>query len=443
MFTKIITVSAVPPAVSTGADINKGSALNATEFDQNLINLRAAIDAKAPLAGPGSGQAFAVGALSATSSIIGSGGTTSPAQSILNGGSSTGYGPNQTMRVNGSLVNQTGTKSGVFGVASDDLTIWVNTGLGIGLYAGGRSATPDIGIASTGAVTIPGAVSTGALTVTGSGSYTAPIYLDGGYGVAIGATGTGHGKSLQFFGDNGSASFEAGRVDFAGNFLLGVTSGNMHTISKTVSDDYALTVQNLSATLADGLQIKLPNYVGVGTGVSNAIAVNDSGGGKFVVRTNGNVANTNNSYGALSDIKVKENVSKARGYLGDLCRVNIVKYSLIAEKSDRATHLGVIAQELDQIFPGMVEETRDYAERPSGRFEQKEIVPAVMDGDKMVAPPIYADDKSKPIMERYATGETTKSVKYSIFTPMLITAVQELAEQNKGLEARLTALEAK
>jgi hypothetical protein len=44
MSTKIITVSATPPAESTGGDVNKGAPLTAAEFDQNLVNLRAAVD---------------------------------------------------------------------------------------------------------------------------------------------------------------------------------------------------------------------------------------------------------------------------------------------------------------------------------------------------------------------------------------------------------------
>ena len=66
MSTQIITRNLTPPGVTTGADINKNAALTATEFDQNLINLRAAVDGKSPLAGPGSSQAFTTGALTAT-----------------------------------------------------------------------------------------------------------------------------------------------------------------------------------------------------------------------------------------------------------------------------------------------------------------------------------------------------------------------------------------
>ena len=46
MPTKIITVHAAAsvPVESSGVDINKGAPLNSVEFDQNLVNLRAAID---------------------------------------------------------------------------------------------------------------------------------------------------------------------------------------------------------------------------------------------------------------------------------------------------------------------------------------------------------------------------------------------------------------
>jgi hypothetical protein len=43
MIPQIITVSKNPPSVSTGADINKGDALSPTEFDQMMVNFKAAI----------------------------------------------------------------------------------------------------------------------------------------------------------------------------------------------------------------------------------------------------------------------------------------------------------------------------------------------------------------------------------------------------------------
>lgn len=105
----------------------------------------------------------------------------------------------------------------------------------------------------------------------------------------------------------------------------------------------------------------------------------------------GSVLNTNNSYGGLSDVRFKENIEPARDYLEDLCRVNIVKYSLKSEESDRPTKLGVIAQEVQQIFPNIV-------------------------------------DSDKP---------DELSVKYSVFVPMLIKAIQELKAEVDSLKAQL------
>ena len=240
----------------------------------------------------------------------------------------------------------------------------------------------------------------------------------------------------------GGTGGEWARFDTSGNLLVGVTShaDSCNVISKSHPSGYSTVIQNTSGTSPYGLKIA---YTGVATGTGNDFLRCYDGAMRLTIGGGGNVQNVNNSYGAISDIKLKENISTARSYLDDLCSVNIVKYSLISEQSDHATHLGVIAQELEQIFPGMIEETKDTAERPSGKYEQIEIAPAVMDGELVVTPAIYADDETKPIIERYETGEVTKGVKYSVFVPMLITAVQELKAKNDALEARLSAIEAK
>lgn len=78
MSTKIITIGAVP-AETTGADVANNGPHSPATLDQNIANLRAAVDraavasdtntalaGKSPIAGPGSGQAFSVGELTAT-----------------------------------------------------------------------------------------------------------------------------------------------------------------------------------------------------------------------------------------------------------------------------------------------------------------------------------------------------------------------------------------
>ena len=140
-----------------------------------------------------------------------------------------------------------------------------------------------------------------------------------------------------------------------------------------------------------------------------------SGGTRsFGVFTNGNVVNTNDSYGAISDIKLKENIVDADSQWDDFKAVRFRKYNFKEETGHETfTQLGVIAQELEQVCPGLVDETPD------------------------------RDEEGNDL------GTTTKSVKYSILTKKALVALQEAMERIETLEAsnadllaRVSALEA-
>jgi hypothetical protein len=193
---------------------------------------------------------------------------------------------------------------------------------------------------------------------------------------------------------------ERARIDSSGNLLVGGTFGS------GVQVFYNNT---------DGVNSRSGQGAGNGrslfTGWYSATSTTQ-GTLSFNVTTNGNVTNTNNSYGAISDIKLKENITDATPKLEKLCQVRVVNYNF--KEGQTQKQLGVIAQELEQVFPAMVEESQDRDE----------------EGNNL--------------------GTTTKSIKYSVFVPMLIKAIQELkAEldtvkaQNAAFEARLAALEAK
>ena len=96
------------------------------------------------------------------------------------------------------------------------------------------------------------------------------------------------------------------------------------------------------------------------------------------------VQNTNNSYGGISDERKKENIIDASPKLNDLMKVKVKNFNF---KGDDLKQIGVVAQELEEIFPGMISESKD----PDSEDET-----------------LY------------------KSVKYSVFVPMLIKAIQEL-----------------
>jgi hypothetical protein len=122
----------------------------------------------------------------------------------------------------------------------------------------------------------------------------------------------------------------------------------------------------------------------------------------FRIEASGNVKNTNNSYGALSDAKIKENIVDASPKLADLMQVKVRNYNLIGETTKQ---IGVVAQELETVFPSMVDENADR-------------------------------DADGNLLET-----TTKGVKYSVFVPMLIKAMQEQQAIIESLTARIEALE--
>lgn len=120
------------------------------------------------------------------------------------------------------------------------------------------------------------------------------------------------------------------------------------------------------------------------------------------VLANGNLQNTNNSYGAISDARLKENVSPAKSYLERFMRVQYKTFNFIGSG---AKQFGVIAQELEGVFPGLVEEV-----------------------------PIFGEDGKD-------TGGTQKTVKYSVLAQIQGKVIQEQQVEIASLESRLSALE--
>jgi hypothetical protein len=199
---------------------------------------------------------------------------------------------------------------------------------------------------------------------------------------------------------------ERARIDSSGNLLVGTTtpaSASQNTIvgASTASNLALAVVHNASTSAVRGILSICPNF----SGDDGYLFIGArQGGDRIYIRTSGDVANTNNSYGAISDIKLKENIVDASPKLADLMQVKVRNYNLKSDPDHK--QLGVIAQELEQVFPGMVDESID---RNS-------------EGDSL---------------------GTTKTVKYSVFVPMLIKAMQEQQAIIESMRTEIDALKAK
>jgi hypothetical protein len=215
--------------------------------------------------------------------------------------------------------------------------------------------------------------------------------------------GAGTAGSTDAFQVSGSAPADAARITSGGDLLVGTTTSAANerlNVVKAAPTSYVARFENSNNASGDQVARSV-----LGTNCNNTssyhIVATTGGTDRLYIFGNGDVQNTNNSYGAISDLKLKENVTDATPKLDDLLQVRVVNYNLRTQPDQK--HIGVIAQELEQVFPGMV------AESPDRDAEGNDL------------------------------GTTTKSVKYSVFVPMLIKAIQEQQALITDLRARLAA----
>jgi hypothetical protein len=114
----------------------------------------------------------------------------------------------------------------------------------------------------------------------------------------------------------------------------------------------------------------------------------------FNVWSNGDVSNTNNSYGSISDIKLKENIVDANSQWDDLKALQVRNYNF--KEGQTHTQIGLVAQEVELVSPGLVYESPD------------------------------CDEEGNDL------GTVTKSVNYSVLYMKAVKALQEAMEQDRN-----------
>jgi hypothetical protein len=341
--------------------------------------------------------------------------------------------------------------------------------------ASGTSTTPTsrMTIDASGNVGI-GAVSpsgTGrSLEVSGTGDATVKVtggtggnaYLQLNAGSSSNAYVNSVGSGVLIFGANGVAS-ESARITAGGYFkasnagtYLNAT-GAYHELRSDASDVTTIisnTNASFTSTLIDGRTTKAANtnftFLEF---LANSVQ-------QFRVRGDGDVFNTNNSYGGISDEKVKQDIVDAGSNWDDIKGVRVRKFRF-KNNPTGPLQIGVVAQELEAVSPGLIDASPDYEEvkveteveksRPV-MHEVEEIVTDKEGVESVVLKSVpMLDEDGKEITETYtetetrtervALGTVTKSVKYSVLYMKAVGALQEAMARIESLEARLDALE--
>jgi hypothetical protein len=198
-------------------------------------------------------------------------------------------------------------------------------------------------------------------------------------------------------GSNGYVQFsETGTYspDATGGWHKFYQSANQRCI-QTYSTSSTFTIYSLIQYIA----------AGGGTGSGFASGYSDNGSiQRYIIFSNGNIQNTNNSYAGISDLKLKENITDANSQWLDIKSLQVRNYNLKHSPDHR--QIGVIAQEIEQISPGLVYETPD------------------------------RDAEGNDL------GTVTKSVNYSVLYMKAVKALQEAMERIEQLETEMAAVKA-
>jgi len=193
--------------------------------------------------------------------------------------------------------------------------------------------------------------------------------------------------------------------DKPGSLVFSTTAGSASSPTERMkigSDGLVATHMTSTSGLVLGTVGNATNYTII-KGKSSSSGIN-TGNDVFYVYGNGNVQNSNNSYGQISDQKLKENIVDANSQWNNIKDVRVRNFNFIEGQTH--TQIGVVAQELEAVSPGLVDEAPDRDE----------------DGNDL--------------------GTVTKSVKYSVLYMKAVKALQEAMDRIETLETKVAALEA-
>ena len=161
----------------------------------------------------------------------------------------------------------------------------------------------------------------------------------------------------------------------------------------------------------------------------------DSSGLKFVVYSDGDVKNHDNSYGSTSDERIKQDIRDSNSQWDDIKAVkvrNFKKKDDVRQYGDKAwEQIGVIAQELEAA--GMDKLVKESDPTPADILSDSSFGTLYEDGDTI--------PDGKAIGDVKEVKATVKGVSYSVLYMKAIKALQEAMAKIETLETKVKALE--
>ena len=206
-----------------------------------------------------------------------------------------------------------------------------------------------------------------------------------------------------------TAGSERLRIGSSGVVHIGTTSdlGKL-SVSNSATSEVVAGIEASSSSYANTiLKVQCPRVADDEYNMFKADMTGHST--RFKIIANGNASNVNNSYGAISDQRLKTDIADASSQWADIKAVKVrkFKYGMEPEKGFR---LGVISQELE-------------ASGMNGLVKEKDA------------------DEYQIAYNSDLDGQKVKRVKYSVLYMKAIKALQEAMTRIETLEAKVQTLE--
>jgi len=214
---------------------------------------------------------------------------------------------------------------------------------------------------------------------------------------------------------------------------IGANPDYFFKVTGSAANDYITVIDNQSSTAPYVMRLLTTNAAS-DNNTRHFLQATDSSTARFVVQSDGDVQNHDNSYGAISDQRVKQNISDATSQWDDIKGLRVRKFKLkddVRDYGDDAKFkLGLVAQEAEIVSANLIKET------PANRgdvLSSSEFGTLYEEGDT-----IPDGQRVGDVKEHTAP---VKGIKYSILYMKAVKALQEAMTRIETLEAKVAVLE--
>jgi len=295
---------------------------------------------------------------------------------------------------------------------ADLVGIGADPDLGVGLHI----KTADSGAsanASADELVIEGSGDSG-LSILSGASSSGSIYF--------GDSGDDNVAGIQYHHDNNYMQFNANAVErlrlmsdgtlkaSAGSFEMQESTGAYHEINQTTGNVTLRTRNSHSSPYGNAFAF---SAAAPDDNTSYWLRCDDNAALRLIIYSDGDVQNADNSYGATSDEKLKEQITDATSQWDDIKGLKVRKFKFkqdveLKGDSDEHWRIGLVAQEAELVSPNLVK-----------------------------------DNPDRNAITNELEGTTTKAIKYSILYMKAVKALQEAQTRIETLETEMTALKAR